>query len=83
MLNPFLQALPDFLVHLVPAALVAGVVALAWHRELIGAVLFTALAVVYGVTAREHLSWIAVISGPLLVTAALYGWSWKHRRAGA
>ena len=78
----FVQALPDFLLHLVPAAIVAAVVALAWHRELIGAVLFTALAVGYCVTAREHLSWIAVISGPLLVTAALYGWSW-HRRAGA
>jgi ABC-type Mn2+/Zn2+ transport system permease subunit len=74
------QGLPDFLMHLVPAAIVAAVVALAWHREWIGAVLFTALAVAYGVTAREHLSWIAAISGPLLITGALYGWSWISGR---
>jgi len=72
----FVQALPDFLLHLIPAAIVAAVVALAWNREWIGAVLFTALAVAYAVTAREHLSWIATISGPLLVVAALYAWNW-------
>jgi len=79
----FVQALPDFLMHLVPAAIVAAVVALAWHWEWIGAVLFTALAMAYAVMAREHLSWIAVISGPLLITGALYGWSWKHKGAGS
>ena len=41
--TPFLQALPDFLIHLVPAAIVVAVVALAWHREWIGAVIFTIL----------------------------------------
>ena len=79
----FVQALPDFLLHLVPAAIVAAVVALAWHREWIGAVLCTALAVAYAVMAREHLSWIAAISGPFLVTAALYGWGWLHRSGAA
>ena len=77
------QALPDFLIHLIPAAIVLAVIALAWHREWIGAVVFAALAVAYLVTAREHLSWIAAISGPLLITAALYGWSWMRRRADA
>jgi len=79
----FVQVLPDFLVHLAPSAIVAAVVVLSWHREWIGAVLFTALAAAYAVTAREHLSWIAAISGPLLITGALYGWSWSHHRAGA
>ena len=79
----FVQALPDFLINLLPAAIVAAVVALAWHREWIGAVVFAALAVAYAVAAREHLSWIAAISGPLLISAALYGRSWMHRRAGA
>jgi hypothetical protein len=79
----FVQALPGFLIHLLPAAIVAAVVALAWHREWIGAVVFAAVAVAYAVAAREHLSWIAAISGPLLITAALYGWNWMHRRADA
>jgi glucose-6-phosphate-specific signal transduction histidine kinase len=79
--TPFLQALPDFLIHLVPVAIVVAVVALAWHREWIGAVIFTILAAAYAVAARERPSWIAVISGPLLITAAVYWWSWIHRRA--
>jgi len=79
----FFEALPDFLIHLLPSAIVVAVVALAWHREWIGAVVFAVLAVAYAVAAREHLSWIAAISGPLLITGALYGWSWRHHRAGA
>jgi len=81
--TPFLQALPDFLIHLVPAAIVLAIAAVAWQREWIGAVLFTALAVAYGVMAREHVSWIAAISGPLLIAGALYWWSWSRRRTGA
>jgi hypothetical protein len=81
--TPFLQAFPDFLIHLVPAAIVIAVVALAWQREWIGALTFTAAAVAYAVAAREHPSWIAAISGPFLVTAALYGWGWMHRRGAA
>ena len=81
--TPFVQALPDFLMHLVPAVIVSSVVALAWHREWIGAVLFAVLAAAYGVMAREHLSWIAAISVPLLITGVLFGWSAMHRRAGA
>lgn len=81
--TPFLQALPDFLIHLVPAAIVVAVVALAWRREWIGAVIFTILSAAYAVAAREHPSWIAVISGPLLITGAAYWWSWIRRRVGA
>jgi hypothetical protein len=78
--TPILQALPAFLIHLVPSAAVATVVAIAWHREWIGATLFTAFALAYAVAAREHPAWIAVISGPLLITAALYCWTWMLRR---
>jgi|SoiMethySBSTD1v2_1073268.scaffolds.fasta_scaffold1052410_2 hypothetical protein len=76
----FSAAFPDFLVHLIPAAIVVTVVALAWHREWIGAAVFTALAVVYAIWAREHASWIALISGPLMVTGALYAWNWRWFR---
>ena len=79
----FREALPDFIVHLTPAAIVLAVAALAWHREWIGAVAFLALAVGYAAAARDHPSWIAAVSGPLLVVAALYAWNWTYRRAGA
>ena len=77
----FGAALPDFLIHLLPAAMVLAIVALSWNREWIGAVTFTALAVAYAVAARAHPSWIATISGPLLVVAALYAWNWMRRNA--
>lgn len=77
------EAIPDFIVHLMPAATVLALVALSWNREWIGAVTFVGLAVAYAIVARAHPSWIAAISGPLLVVAALYGWNWMRRRAGA
>ena len=51
--TPFLQALPDFLIHLVPAAIVVAVVALAWRREWIGAVIFTILSAAYAVASAR------------------------------
>lgn len=77
----FVQALPDFLMHLVPTAILLAVVALAWRREWVGAIAFTGLAVVFAIPAHAHPSSIAVISGPLLVVGALYAWTWTHRHA--
>ena len=75
----FGEALPDFIVHLIPAAIVLAVIAVSWNHEWIGAVTFFGLAVAYAVAARTHPSWIAVISGPLLVVGALYAWNALHR----
>jgi hypothetical protein len=77
------EALPDFLMHLIPTAVLLGVVAASWRKEWIGAVAFAGLAVAYAIPAHAHLSWIVTISGPLLVVAALYAWNWMHRRSGA
>jgi hypothetical protein len=71
----------DTMIHLVPSAIVVIIVALSWRREWIGAAAFTGMAIAYAVTAREHLSWIAVISGPLFAVGALYTWTWTHRHA--
>lgn len=79
---PLAEALPDFLMHLIPTAILLGVVALSWRREWIGAVAFAGLAVAYAIPAYAHPSWIVAISGPLLVVAALYAWNWMHRRIG-
>jgi len=79
----FFEALPDFLMHLVPAAIVIAIVALAWRREWIGGVAFTALAAAYAIVARDHVSWIAVISGPLALVAVLYLWVSTRRQKQA
>ena len=77
----FVQALPDFAMHVAPMIVLLGVVALSWQWEWIGAIVFTALAAVYAYWAREHLTWIALVGGPLLVVGILFFWSWAHRRA--
>src|SRR6185503_951461 len=70
------EALPDFAVHLVPVAVLLAVVGLSWRWAWAGGVVFTGLAAWYAWFARDHPSWIAVISGPLLVVGILFLWSW-------
>lgn len=65
----------DLVIHLAPVAIVAVVVAIAWRYEWIGAISFTVLAMGYGFIARDHLSWVNLISGPLLAIAMLYALS--------
>lgn len=79
--GPFLQVVMGFALHLIPAAIVLATVAAAWRREWIGAVLFTGLGVAYAVTAREHLPWIAAISGPLWTIGLLYAFTWMRKQA--
>jgi hypothetical protein len=78
--KPFTESLPDFLVHLMPALALLGLVLVSWHRPWIGGVAFVALAVAYVVVARNHLDWIIVISGPLVVAGILFLSSWHYQR---
>ena len=71
-------SLPDFVVHIGPVLALFGVVLLSWRWEWVGAVAFTGLAVAYAWAARDHLAWIPVIAGPLLVAGLLYTWSWSR-----
>ena len=70
------------LVHLVPAALVATLVVVAWRRELAGALGFATLGVVYLVVTGGRFPWTtyAAIAGPLFLTAALLVSNWSFRR---
>jgi hypothetical protein len=79
--QPFVQAFPDFLIHLAPATLVLAIVAASWRREWIGGIVFVALAVAYA-TIANRLDWVLVISGPLFVVGLLFLWSWRHHRQG-
>jgi CHASE2 domain-containing sensor protein len=78
--KPFIQALPDFIVHLWPAMLLLAVVAVSWRLPWLGGVLFIACAVAYAAIAYRHLDWIAVISGPLTLVGVLFLASWLYRR---
>jgi hypothetical protein len=76
--KPFGQALSDFGIHVAPMLVLLVIAAVSWRWEWVGAVVFTGLAVGYAYIARDHVSWIAVISGPLLVVGLLFLWSWRH-----
>ena len=72
------EAVPDFAVHLLPALVVLGVVAVAWRYPWFGGVAFIGFAVLYAASVRR-LDWIAVIAGPLVAVGLLFLWS--HLRA--
>lgn len=77
------QALPDFVMHVSPMLILLVVVGLSWRKMWLGGLVFTGLAVAYAYFAREHTSWVAVVSGPLLVVGVLFSWSWmRHRKLG-
>ena len=78
--RPFFEAIPGFLIHLLPAGVCAAVVAAAWRFHWIGAIGFGALAVGYALMVPSRPDWIAVISGPLALTALLFALSPARRR---
>jgi len=75
--KPLAQALPDFLIHLIPAIVLLALVAVSFRRPWIGGAAFIGLAGAYAVmVGNRHGDWIVVISGPLFVVGALFLWSW-------
>ncbi|HET7697789.1 MAG TPA: hypothetical protein VFK57_18900 [Vicinamibacterales bacterium] len=75
--KPLAAALPAFLMHLLPALIVAATVAVAWRYPLAGAAAFAFFALAYAVMVRGRLDWIAVIAGPLAAVAGLFFLSWR------
>ena len=70
--EPLPEALLSFVIHLIPAAIVGLVVAIAWKYPWAGATGFGALALVYAAMAQKRPDWILAISGPLAVLAVLF-----------
>jgi hypothetical protein len=74
------------LIHLVPALVMLGAVALAWRWEWVGAALFAAWSVFWlfmytGGGDAAPSTWVLIIGFPLLI-AALFLLGWQDRRAG-
>ncbi len=61
-------------IHLLPALLVLGLLAIAWRHELTAAFAFATLAIGYIVMTRGRFprTTYAIIAGPLLLIAALF-----------
>ncbi len=76
----FWQTLLALLIHLIPTVLVIIAVVISWHREWIGAVLFTGGGLWYLLANLRHFSWILTISGPMLLIGILFLLSWLYRK---
>ncbi len=72
----------DLAMHLIPTFLLLLILAVAWRHELLGAIVFAGLAVLYLVAfwGRFHWSAYAVISGSLFVVAGLFFANWQVKR---
>jgi hypothetical protein len=79
----FRQTLMALAMHLIPTAVVLGVVAISWRWAWAGALLSLALGAWYviGLWGRFHWSAYAVIAGPLLVLGLLFGADWWNERS--
>jgi len=80
----FWKCVLAFCIGLLPAAIVAAILAVAWRWEWVGAALFTLAAVYYAwswTIPPRHMQWEATagISGPLLVIAGLFLANWIER----
>jgi hypothetical protein len=74
------EALRDFAVHLAPMLALLAIVAVSWRWEWVGGLVFLGVAALYGYAARNHVSWVLVISLPMFLVGVLYLWSWCLRR---
>lgn len=75
-------AVLPFLIHLIPALVLAIIVLVAWRYPLFGAFSFLVIALyyVYMVGWGRHWSWYISISGPALIVAILFYWDACWRR---
>ncbi|HEV8362867.1 MAG TPA: hypothetical protein VGQ52_05085 [Gemmatimonadaceae bacterium] len=81
----FLTTAGAFAIHLIPAAFLLGVLLIAWHRELLGGLLYLALGVGYLLATGGRMDPVTyiVISGTLLVLGGLFLVSWFLHRGKA
>jgi len=77
----FRESAVGLALHIVPVALLAALLALAWRWEWIGALGFTALAILYAATTWGRFPPLtyAAICGPLVALGGLFLLDWIHR----
>ena len=77
----FWRTAGELLLHLIPTFLILLILAVAWRREWLGALLFIAIAALYVVTSRGRfpISVYFAIAGPVTIAAIIFLVSWKYR----
>jgi hypothetical protein len=77
-----LETIQGFVIHLIPALLIAGALAISWHWEGIGGLLFIGLGVYYLARTWGHMHWSAyvLIAGSELVIGLLFLVCWRLRQ---
>jgi hypothetical protein len=78
----FWTSLAAFAIHLIPAAFLIGVLAIAWYHELLGGLIYIALGLTYVVATEgdQAASTYVLITGILVSLGALFLVSWFARR---
>jgi hypothetical protein len=79
--NGFWKTAVALAMHLVPTLAVLIVLAISWHHEWAGAILFTGLGIWYVLSAwgRFPLSVYFVVAGPLFLVGILFLVDWQMR----
>lgn len=80
--KPLADSLLDFSIHLIPSALLAIAIAIAWRFERFGGVMFIAVGLVPFVPWRGLELQYVLVGGPFLTTGALFllSYWWRTRR---
>ena len=78
----FWETIIALLMHLIPTGIILIVLVFSWRWEWIGAILFTALGVLYIVKFEGRFHWSAyfMMSGPLFLTGFLFLINWLYRK---
>ncbi len=80
--NTYFKEVGAFFIHLIPSAILALLLIIAWRHEWVGAIVFLFLAIGYIVMAWDKfpVSVYFIISGPLFVIGVLFGMNWFFRK---
>ncbi len=78
----FPEIILAFIMDMMPAILVAVMIAFAWRWELAGTVLCVGLAAFYFIFMNRHMDWVTIllIPGPLILLAVLWFFGWRQKK---
>ena len=68
-------------IHLVPAGLILGLLAISWRWERAAGTFLIGIGAWYIVMNRSHWDWCLTIGGPAIVAGSLFVIDWRYRSA--
>jgi hypothetical protein len=78
----FWKTILALLIHLIPTGIILVVLAVSWRWEWVGAILFSALGVLYIVMFWGRFIWVAylTIAGPMFLAGLMFLINWLYRK---